>query len=129
FRRIVEVRSDVLRVRRPALQRRRLLRFRRSDDGGRCTRGIGSSAARRLVVACALTLAALQTPALAAPFGYVVNHVDGTVSVIDTATNAVVSTVTVGDSPLGAAVNAAGTRAYVTNQLAPTGTVSVIDTA
>jgi YVTN family beta-propeller protein len=58
-----------------------------------------------------------------------VNHGDGTVSVIDTATNLVVKTVDVGDEPLGAAVNAAGTRAYVTNQTAPDGTVSVIDTA
>ncbi len=62
----------------------------------------------------------------AAPFGYVVNHGDATVSVIDTASNLVVATVDVGDEPLGAAVNAAGTRAYVTNQV-PDGTVSVID--
>jgi YVTN family beta-propeller protein len=70
-----------------------------------------------------------RTPAWAAPFGYVVNHGDGTVSVLDTASNLVVATVTVGSEPLGAAVNPAGTRAYVTNQVAPAGSVSVIDTS
>ncbi len=71
----------------------------------------------------------LAAPVLAAPFGYVVNHGEGTVSVLDTATNAVVATVTVGDQPLGAAVNPAGTRVYVANQVTPDGTVSVIDTS
>ncbi len=47
---------------------------------------------------------------------------------IDTASNVVVATVTVGDDPLGAAVNATGTRAYVANQVTPIGSVSVIDT-
>lgn len=64
----------------------------------------------------------------AAPFGYVVNHGDATVTVVDTATNAVVATVAVGNQPLAAAVRPAGDRAYVTNQV-PAGTVSVIDTA
>jgi YVTN family beta-propeller protein len=84
--------------------------------------------ARRLVVlvVCAIALA---TRALAAPFAYVVNHGDGTVSVLDTATNAVVATVEVGDEPLGAAVHPSGSRTYVANQVAPNGTVSVIDTA
>ena len=47
-------------------------------------------------------------PAVAGPLGYVVNHGDGTVSVLDTATNAVVATVTVGSEPLGAAVHPFG---------------------
>lgn len=86
---------------------------------------------RRRFVALALAawLACADARAQAAPFAYVVNHGDGTVSVLDTASNAVVTTVTVGDEPLGAAVNPAGTRAFVTNQTAPTGSVSVIDTA
>jgi YVTN family beta-propeller protein len=67
--------------------------------------------------------------ASAAPLGYVPNHGAGTVSVIDTANNAVVATVAVGSEPLGAAVNPAGTRAYVTNQTAVSGSVSVIDTS
>ncbi len=34
---------------------------------------------------------------------------------IDTATNTVVATITVGDAPLGVAVSLDGTRLYVTN--------------
>ena len=59
---------------------------------------------------------------------YVVNFNADTVSVIDTATNAVVgSPITVGDVPRGIAITPDGTKAYVTNQNA--NTVSVIDTA
>ena len=50
-----------------------------------------------------------------------------TVSVIDTATNTVVSTVAVGSHPRGVAVNPNGTRAFVTNR--DSNTVSIIDTA
>jgi YVTN family beta-propeller protein len=86
---------------------------------------------RRRPIALALVClkVAWSAPGHAAPFAYVVNHGDATVTVVDTATNAVVATVEVGDEPLAAAVNPAGTRAYVTNQVAPSGTVSVIDTA
>ena len=87
-----------------------------------------SSVARRLVVLLAhLTLLAAPGAASAAPFAYVPNHGDGTVSVLDTATNAVVATVDVGDQPFGAAVLPFGARAYVANQVTPLGTVSVID--
>jgi YVTN family beta-propeller protein len=51
----------------------------------------------------------------------------GSVSVIDTATNTVVATVTVGLLPVTAAVHPDGTRVYVAN--ACSDTVSVIDTA
>jgi YVTN family beta-propeller protein len=51
----------------------------------------------------------------------------GSVSVIDTATNTVPATVSVGSSPQGVAVNPAGTRVYVAN--AGSNSVSVIDTA
>jgi YVTN family beta-propeller protein len=57
---------------------------------------------------------------------YVANELSGTVSVIDTALNTVVGTVTVGDGPRSVAVNPAGTRVYVVNNLAFT--VSVLDT-
>src|ERR1019366_2879897 len=64
----------------------------------------------------------------AGTFAYVANAGSSTtVSVIDTATNAVVATVPVGTTPHGVAVNPAGTFAYVTNQTS--NTVSVIDTA
>lgn len=85
---------------------------------------------RPAVVLTATVLIALTARAsMAAPFGYVVNHGDATVTVIDTATNLVVATVPVGNNPLAAAVNPAGTRTFVTNQVAPVGTVSVIDTS
>ena len=51
----------------------------------------------------------------AAPFAYITNGGGNTVSVIDTATNTVVSTIPVGTCPQGVAVNPAGTRVYVTN--------------
>ncbi|WP_103108862.1 YncE family protein [Brevibacillus reuszeri] len=50
-----------------------------------------------------------------------------TVSVINTATDTVIATVTVGNAPIGAAITPNGRRVYVPNQF--DGTVSVIDTA
>ena len=64
--------------------------------------------------------------AIAAPFAYVPND-DDQVKVIDLATNAVVATIPVGDTPSGVAVHPAGTRVYVTNL--GSASVSVIDTA
>src|SRR5574340_1217878 len=63
----------------------------------------------------------------AAPFAYIANNTDSTVSVIDTATNTVTATVTVDLKPYGVAVNPAGSRVYVSNQTSKT--LSVIDTA
>jgi YVTN family beta-propeller protein len=56
---------------------------------------------------------------------YVVNT-EGTVSVINTATNQIVATITVGTGPGGVAVTPDGTRVYVTNT---NPSVSVISTA
>ena len=76
----------------------------------------------------ALVLVGLGTaPVQAAPFAYITNFSSNTVSVIDTATNAVVATVPVGRGPEGVAVHPAGTRVYVGNL--DSNTVSVIDTA
>ena len=58
---------------------------------------------------------------------YVANYGSGTVSVINTATNNVTATVTVGSNPNGVAVNPNGNYAYVTNY--GSGSVSVINTA
>ncbi len=60
-------------------------------------------------------------------FAYIANRGGNTVSVIDTSTNSVVDTVTVGGNPRGVAVNPAGTRVYVAND--SSGTVSVIDSS
>jgi YVTN family beta-propeller protein len=73
-------------------------------------------------------LGAMAPPAEAAPLAYVVNSGDGTVSVIDTATNTVVGIpIPVGREPFGVAVIPDGKHAYVANR--GSNNVSVIDTA
>ena len=59
------------------------------------------------------------------PYAYIANYNSNTVSVIDTSTNTVTTTVNVGNKPWGVAVNP--TAAYVTNE--GSNTVSVIDTS
>jgi YVTN family beta-propeller protein len=63
----------------------------------------------------------------AAPFAYITNSGDNTVSVLDTATNTVTATVPVGTNPQAVAVSPDGTRVYVSN--AAIGSVSILDTA
>src|SRR5690348_13476537 len=52
-------------------------------------------------------------------FAYIPNQIDHTVSVVDTGSNTVINTITVGGTPSAAAVNAPGTRVYITSP--PTG--------
>ncbi len=61
------------------------------------------------------------------PFAYITNLGDGSVSVIDTATDSVVATVAAGFGPFGVAVNPGGNHTYVTNLNG--NNVSVIGTA
>jgi YVTN family beta-propeller protein len=76
----------------------------------------------------AMTLGLIVSRADAAPFAYVANSGDGTVSVIDTAANAVVGTpIPVGKEPFGVAVTPDGKHAYDANR--GSNNVSVIDTA
>src|SRR5213593_944669 len=73
--------------------------------------------------------------ASAAPFAYIANHTSGNVSVIDTATNTVVATVSVPRAH-GVAVSPSGTRVYVTDgclgstecSSTPGSTLTVLDT-
>jgi YVTN family beta-propeller protein len=58
---------------------------------------------------------------------YVANRGSNTISVIETATNTVVATVSVGANPFGVAVTPDGTRVYVAHR--SSNNVSVIDTA
>ena len=81
-------------------------------------------AGRSLIAVLLLLLAPLVW---AAPIAYIANRSSATVSVIDTATNAVTATVPVGSGPFGVAVSPDGSRVYVSNQ--NDSTVSVIDTA
>ena len=79
-----------------------------------------------------LAVAFSVRPAEAAPFAYVANTNDNTVSVIDTATNLVVGPpIPVGIRPDGVTVTPDGKHVYVTNTGGDPnpGTVSVIDTA
>ncbi|MSY45465.1 MAG: YncE family protein, partial [Actinobacteria bacterium] len=55
---------------------------------------------------------------------YVTDFNTDTVSVINTATNTVSATITVGDGPYGVVITPDGTKAYVTNRR--DGSVSVI---
>ncbi len=56
----------------------------------------------------------------AAPSGYITNSSDGTVSVLDIATNTVTATVPVGADPMGVAVCPDGARVYVANEFSNT---------
>ncbi|MBL8520007.1 MAG: choice-of-anchor D domain-containing protein [Betaproteobacteria bacterium] len=70
------------------------------------------------------------TAAPTGPFAYIpifTGFTGSTVSVIDLPTNTLATTINVGTGPVGAAVNPAGTRAYISNQ--QSNSVSVIDTA
>jgi YVTN family beta-propeller protein len=52
--------------------------------------------------------------AMAAPFAYITNYFDNTVSVIDTETNTVIGApIAVGNGPVGVTVNLSGTRVYL----------------
>ena len=87
-----------------------------------------SVAAAMAVVAASLVFAVGASPAQAAAGrAYVANSGSGTVTVLDTSTNAVVATIPVGDGPNAVAILPNGTRVYVPNS--GSDTVSVIDTA
>ena len=76
-----------------------------------------------------------QDPGGAYPYGvavnkagtrlYVTNNSSATVSVIDTGSNAVIATISVGQDPYGVAIDTAGGLAYVANQVS--NNLSVID--
>src|SRR5450631_4084174 len=80
--------------------------------------------ARRSLVAIAAAASLFASCAHAQPFAYVPSG-DNKLSVIDTATNALVATLPTGANPVGVAVSPPGSRVYVTNF--DDGTVSVFD--
>jgi YVTN family beta-propeller protein len=83
---------------------------------------------RRLRIGClvsTLGMALLAVRAQAQPFVYVTNSGSGSVSVIDSATNLVSDTISVGSRPVGATFAPDGSRVYVANSASDT--ISVID--
>ena len=78
---------------------------------------------------CPLFLAVVvvcwSQPAAAAPFAYIANSADDTVSVIETEKNAVEATVVVGDFPVAVAVHPDGSQVYAINGQGDS--ISVID--
>ncbi|WP_292381693.1 PKD domain-containing protein [Methanosarcina sp. UBA289] len=63
----------------------------------------------------------------ASPFAYITNAESDDISVIDTATNKVTATISVGSNPIGVVIDPNGTKIYVVN--AYSNDVSIIDTA
>ncbi|MDY0129232.1 MAG: hypothetical protein RBR63_03465 [Methanosarcina vacuolata] len=66
--------------------------------------------------------ATAQNTSSTAKYAYITNSGSTTVSVIDITTNKVTSTINVGKSPYGVAVNPAGTKVYVSKE--KSGTIS-----
>jgi YVTN family beta-propeller protein len=99
--------------------------YSNNRTGRGASRALGFVALFAIMLAMGLALAAY--PAEAAPFAYVTAG-SGTVVVIDTATNTVVTIVPVEANAVGVAVTPNGKRVYVANVLY-SGSVSVIDTA
>ncbi|MGB9941312.1 PKD domain-containing protein [Methanosarcina sp.] len=75
----------------------------------------------------ALAFLMLVSIAGASPFAYITNEESNNISVIDTSTDKVTATISVGSNPMGAGINPDGTKVYVVN--ARSNDVSIIDTA
>jgi len=73
-----------------------------------------------------VTATVTVTPQLANRFAFIANNTTNNVSVVDIATNTIVSTISVGNGPVGVAVHPNGSRVYVANSASST--VSVINT-
>ncbi len=90
--------------------------------------GVLTAPVRSCALSAALVLVLALLPVGAnAQNAYITNQGNGTVSVINTATNTVTATVPIGTQPYGVAVTPDGTKAYITD--VQHNTASVIDTA
>src|ERR1700730_3486747 len=83
---------------------------------------------RILIAAFALACLLGREPSLAQN-AYITTSTFNSVSVIDTATNKVAATISVGVTPFGVAVTRDGSKVFVVNANFPSNSVSVIDTA
>src|SRR5208283_5579460 len=75
----------------------------------------------------ASSAAIAQSDSSLSSYAYITNYGSNNVSVINTSTNSVLTTVPVGNGPYGVAVTPDGTAVYVANQAS--NDVSIIDTA
>jgi YVTN family beta-propeller protein len=87
----------------------------------------GGQKLNKILWITALVFLMLVSTAGASPFAYVTNGESNNISVIDTSTNRVAATISVGSNPAGVGINPNGTKVYVANS--QSNDVSVIDTA
>ena len=95
--------------------------------GTKCNETFGGQTFKISLGITALAFLMLVGIAGASPFAYITNEESNDISVIDTPTNKVTATISVGSNPVGAAINPNGTKVYVVN--VHSNDVSVIDTA
>ena len=84
-----------------------------------------------ILVSSTALAATIQSNSAMRSYAYITNPGRDTVSVIDTTTNKIISTVNVGIYPVGVAVDSPIKKVYVTNEgnlLVPSNNISVIDT-
>src|SRR5690242_105803 len=97
-------------------------------NAGKCkqSRILNAISVKRRTVLLMFAMAAAALSLAAEPFAYVANYGNGTVSIIDAATNAIVGTIVVGNNPSYIAFTPDGKYAYVTNTnvAGPSGSVS-----
>ncbi|MDQ1274796.1 MAG: hypothetical protein QG610_368, partial [Euryarchaeota archaeon] len=95
--------------------------------GMKCNRIFRGKTFNKVLGITALAFLILVSIAGASPFAYVTNGESDNISVIDTTTDKVTATISVGSDPAGVVINPNGTKVYVAN--AHSNDVSVIDTA
>ena len=103
-------------------------RLIRDSSNRGASRATAPGIARRLLVALALgALSITANPAYTEPYAYVPNEGSGTISVIDTASDAVVGEIRTGGKPRGIALNPKTRLLYVSDS--PSSSLKVIDVA
>ncbi len=95
--------------------------------GTNCNRRFRGQIFNKVLGIMALTFLTLVSIVGASPFAYITNAESDNISVIDTATNKVTATISVGSNPIGVVIDPNGTKIYVVN--AYSNDVSIIDTA
>ena len=95
--------------------------------GTNCNRRFRGQIFNKVLGIMALTFLTLVSIVGASPFAYITNAESDNISVIDTDTNKVTATISVGSNPIGVVIDPNGTKIYVVN--AYSNDVSIIDTA